>query len=85
MGREDSLSEVMCMMFPGYADGYMAWTMLGSVVFSVALIALAVFAIVRLSPRREGDDAVTILKQRLARGEINAEEYQARRSLILGH
>jgi putative membrane protein len=79
------MSEVMFMMFPGYADGYMAWMMIGSVVFSVALIALAVFAIVRLSPGREGNDAVAILKQRLARGEINAEEYQSRRSLILGH
>jgi uncharacterized membrane protein len=79
------MSEVTYMMFPGYADGYMAWMMMGSFVFSVALIALAVFAIVRLSPRREGNDAVAILKQRLARGEINAEEYQSRRSLILGN
>jgi uncharacterized membrane protein len=74
------------MMFPGYLDyGYMAWMMFGSVVFFVALIALAVFAVVRLSPRHEGDDAVAILKQRLARGEINVEEYQTRRSLLLGH
>jgi len=73
------------MMFPGYADyGYMAWMMLGSVVLWVALIALAAFVIVKLMAGREGNDATEMLKQRLARGEINAEEYQTRRSLILG-
>ncbi len=73
------------MMFPGYADyGYMAWMMLGSVVLWVALIALAAFVIVKLMAGREGNDAIEMLKQRLARGEINAEEYQTRRSLILG-
>jgi uncharacterized membrane protein len=80
------MSEVISMMFPGYPDyGYMTWMMFGSVVSFVALIALAMFAVVRFSPRHEGDDAIAILKQRLARGEINAEEYQTRRSLILGH
>ncbi len=71
-------------MFPGYDFGYMGWMMLGSIVFWVLLVGLAVFAIIRLTPAREhGDEAVAILKQRLARGEINAEEYQSRRSLIL--
>lgn len=73
------------MMFPGYADyGYMAWMMFGSVVLWVALIALAAFVMIKFMARSEGDDAVETLKQRLARGEINAEEYQSRRSLILG-
>ena len=74
------------MMFPGYADyGYMAWMMFGSVVLWVALIALAAFVVIKLMARGEGDDAVEMLKARLARGEINAEEYRSRRSLILGH
>jgi len=73
------------MMFPGYADyGYMAWLMFGSVVLWVALIGLVAFAIIKLMARSEGDDAVETLKQRLARGEINAEEYQSRRSVIVG-
>ncbi|MEK6206619.1 MAG: SHOCT domain-containing protein [Chloroflexota bacterium] len=59
--------------------------MLGSVVFWITLVAVAVFAIVRFSPRRDGVDATTILKERLARGEISPEEYQARSGLILGH
>jgi len=76
---------VIKVMFPGYDFGYMGWMMIGSIVFWVLLVGLAVFAIIRLTPARErGDDAVAILKQRLARGEINAEEYQSRRSLILG-
>lgn len=73
------------MMFPGYADyGYMAWLMFGSVVLWVALIGLVAFVIIKLMARSEGDDAVETLKQRLARGEINAEEYQSRRTVILG-
>jgi len=74
----------MTVMFPGYDFGYMTWMMLGSIVFWVLLVGLAVFAIIRLTPARDRDDAaVAILKQRLARGEINAEDYESRRSLIL--
>jgi uncharacterized membrane protein len=73
------------MMFPGTADyGYMAWMMFGSVALWVALIAFVAFVFVKLMAGRESDDAVEMLKRRLARGEINAEEYQSRRALILG-
>jgi uncharacterized membrane protein len=73
------------MMFPGTVDyGYMAWMMFGSVVLWVALIALVAFVFVKLMAGREGDDAVEVLKQRLARGEINAEEFQSRRALLIG-
>jgi putative membrane protein len=72
------------MMFPWYGDiGYMGWMMVGWVIFWVMLVALAVFAILRLGPRERGDDAVAILKERLARGEITPDEYQSRRGLIL--
>lgn len=77
------------MMGPGYLmdPSTMGWTMLiGSAAFWLMLAAVAIFAIVRLSPSREpGKDAITILEQRLARGEIDADEYKSRRSLILGH
>ena len=73
------------MMFPGYPDlGNMAWMMIGWGVFWTALVGLAVFAIVRLGPRDRSDEAVTILKERLARGKITPEEYQSRRTLVLG-
>jgi len=35
-------------------------------------------------PTRERGDALSVLDQRLARGEIDAEDYRARRSLIVG-
>jgi putative membrane protein len=76
------------MMGPGYVmdPGYVGWMMIGSAVFWVVLAAVAIFAIVRLSPRRErGSDAITTLQERFARGEIDADEYTSRRSLILGH
>jgi uncharacterized membrane protein len=71
-------------MFPYGDPGYMGWMMVGSAIFWLALLALAVFAIVRLGPRQRGEDATAILKERLARGEITPEEYHSRRSLILG-
>ena len=75
-------------MGPGYVmdPSYMGWMMIGSAVFWLVLAAVAIFAIVRLSPNRErGNDAITTLEQRFARGEIEADEYTSRRSLILGH
>lgn len=33
---------------------------------------------------RDHDDALDILRRRLAQGEINEEEYQAKRKLLLG-
>jgi uncharacterized membrane protein len=76
------------MMGPGYLmdPSYMGWMMIGSAVFWILLVAVAIFAIVRLSPSRErGADAVATLDQRLARGEIGMDEYTSRRNLILSH
>jgi putative membrane protein len=76
------------MMGPGYVmdPSYMGWMMIGSVVFWILLVAVAIFAIVRLSPSRgRASDAIATLEQRFARGEIDADEYTSRRSLILGH
>lgn len=75
------------MMFPGYPymdQSWMGWIIAGSALFWVALAALVVLAFVHLAPTRERRDALSVLDQRLARGEIDAEDYQARRSLILG-
>lgn len=75
-------------MGPGYVmdPSYLGWMMIGSAVFWLVLAAVAVFAIVRLSPNRERvNDAITTLEQRFARGEIDSDEYMSRRSLILGH
>jgi putative membrane protein len=75
------------MMFPGYQymdQGWMGWMIAASALFWVGLAAIVVFAVVRLAPTRERADALSVLDQRLARGEIDAEDYRARRSLILG-
>jgi len=75
------------MMFPGYPymdQSWMGWMIVGSVLFWVALAAIAIFVIVRVVPTRERGDALSVLDQRLARGEIDAEDYRARRSLIVG-
>ena len=68
-------------MDPGLAG----WMMVSSLVFWLGLAAVAVFAIVRLGrqPDRRGG-AETILDERLARGEIDVEEYRARRALLIG-
>lgn len=58
------------------------------VLFWVVLVALIVWAIVRLSPRAGGgeshepDDAQAILDRRLARGEIDPETYATLRDTI---
>lgn len=76
------------MMGPGvgYMDaGYAVWMMVGQAIFWVALAAVVIFAIVRLgrpADRRGRPEA--ILDERLARGEIDAEEYRARRALLTG-
>lgn len=61
------------------------WMMVSSLVVWLGLAAVAVFAIVRLG--RQPDrrwDAETILDERLARGEIDVEEYRTRRGLLVG-
>lgn len=53
------------------------------------LIGVIVYAVYKLNeskagqPRTVKDDAIEILNERLARGEINEAEYQQKKSLIL--
>jgi putative membrane protein len=67
------------MMYPGYMPDYMGWWMLGSYLFWALVVALAVYVVVRLArPAGSQSNAKTILDERLARGEIDAEEYRTR-------
>jgi putative membrane protein len=68
-------------MDPGAAG----WMTFGWLVFWLGVAAIVIFAIVRLGrqPDRRGG-AETILDERLARGEIDVEEYRARRALLVG-
>jgi putative membrane protein len=47
------------------------------------VIALVVWAIRRLTPSNRGDDALKILSERFARGEIDEKEYEARKAVLL--
>lgn len=70
--------------------GWTGWLIMS--LTALAFWALVVFAVVALfrgarndtSPRRRGedDDARQILDQRFARGEIDADEYHARREVL---
>ena len=53
-----------------------------SVLFWVAIVALAVFAIVRLTGSERRGGARAILDERLARGEIGDDEYRSRKALL---
>ena len=73
----------------GYVDagsiGWMGWMMVGSVLFWIGLTALVAFAIVRLGrPADQRGGSQVILDERLARGEINVEEYRSRSALLTG-
>ncbi len=72
--------------------GWWMWTgPLLMLVFWVAVIVLVVLAVrwitdrgddARASTRGGGDKALDILKERLARGEIEPEEYERRRKVL---
>ena len=73
----------------GYAMGWGMWLLigLGTVGFWV-LIAVVVRALMTGNTRSStgGSDPLQVLNDRLARGEIDIEEYQYRRRLIVnGH
>lgn len=76
------------MMYPGaYMTGAMGWWMVFAFLASVALIAVLAVLVFR-SDRvgRDSDNAKArqLLDERLARGEIDAQEYRERRGLIAG-
>ena len=73
----------------GYGSG---WMFLGPVFMLLILVLLVVgvFALMRWMGVAQGtapnstDSAIATLNQRLAKGEIDAEEYAERKALLLG-
>jgi putative membrane protein len=70
-------------MFSGYGMGAAGWLVMA--LFWIALIALVVFAVIRLfparteptaQPRERGEEPREILKRRLASGEIDVDAYE---------
>ncbi|WKZ82303.1 MAG: SHOCT domain-containing protein [Acidimicrobiia bacterium] len=63
--------------------GFFGWTMM--VVFWGAVVALAVWAIrsTRTRPSESRSGALDILERRFAAGEIDRDEFEARRALLV--
>ena len=70
----------------GGGMGYGAWMFMG--LFWLVLLAVIIWAVVRLLPARRDaggrdvDSPEDILDRRFARGEIDAETYQAQRAAL---
>jgi putative membrane protein len=73
-------------MMWGYYDGWSWFWMAGMMlVFWGGFIALAVWAIRAISgPRQGSDSAMATLRQRLASGQIDQEEFEKTRKILEG-
>ncbi len=72
-------------MMGGNMMGGMMWSMMLGTILILILVIVGVVLLVRLLWNRvDGGktDALNILQERFARGEINLEEYQERRSVL---
>ena len=75
------------MMWPYYANDGWSWLWMGGlmIVFWGAIIFFAAWAIRSLSRSRpDGDDALAILRRRLAAGEITPEEFDKTKRILQG-
>lgn len=73
------------MMYPGAIPDYMGWMMFGSYAFWAIVIAVVVYFGVRVVRANESrGSARSILEDRLARGEINEEEFRSRLAILKG-
>lgn len=82
---------------PGMMYGYggwqsMGWTMLFGGIFGIAVLAIIIVAVARLARSSSSNNqgmarrpaGLETLEERYARGEINREEYLAKKRDILG-
>ncbi len=72
-------------MMWGYTDGWsMLWMGGMMVLFWGGIIALAIYAVRALGGTRGGDQAMDLLRRRLAGGEISQEEFEKTRKALQG-
>ena len=78
----------MPMDYMNWGPGMMVVMSFVSLLVIVGIVAGVVFLVRALgrhdAPRGAGPDAVQILEERFARGEIDKQEYESRRSLLSG-
>jgi putative membrane protein len=55
-----------------------------NLLFWGGLIALAIYAVTRLTRPKDSDSALSILNERFARGEIDQKEFEQRKSALTG-
>ena len=72
------------MMWGNYDLWSWFWMVAATVVFWGAVIALFVWVVRSLIPRRQGDPAMETLRRRLAAGEITEPEFERARQLLQG-
>jgi putative membrane protein len=65
------------------------WYVIFALVIYAVVIVLAVWIVlwaIRIAPRRiRPDNALNILNERFARGEIDQQEYETRKAALEGH
>jgi len=66
-------------MMDGLTMGFEAWLWMGAWILA---LFVAVWLLVREPRRSRHDDALDILRSRLARGEISRDEFEAARRLL---
>ncbi|HZU15144.1 MAG TPA: SHOCT domain-containing protein [Candidatus Dormibacteraeota bacterium] len=68
-----------------YYDGW-SWLWMAAMVvlFWGGIVALIVFAVRALTGPKAGDQALDVLRRRLAKGEISQEEFERTRRLLQG-
>lgn len=72
-------------MMWGYYDGW-GWLWMAAMMVLVwgGIITVAVFAVRAFTGPRAGDQALEVLRQRLASGEISQEEFEKTRKALQG-
>lgn len=66
-------------MMTGWSMGIEAWIWMGAWVLAIGLV---VWLLVREPPHEDREDALQVLRTRLARGEITPDEFERARSLL---
>jgi len=68
-----------------YYDGWSwLWMAAMMILFWGGVVALIVFAVRALTGPKTGDQALDVLRRRLAKGEISQEEFERTRRLLQG-